>query len=269
MKQYLLTCFYLLVFSGSFGQVDSTKVTKIAIEDSIRNPTILVFHSMGDVNVRGHDGNRLFVYAQEFLPSLSDLVNQNKDRVFTYLDKYSKQPIQVHQNGHFSIQHRDSIYKIETNVFSHNSNVFVMTPARSSVGVNIKDMGNIYIENVAGSVEANTKTGRISLVDVDGAVSASTIYGNIVGQFANQRVKPLFISTVIGNIEVIVPSTTKNTVLVSSEMGTLRSNFEEVNNISMTSKSNHIKNRKINFKLNGGGTEFVINTFKGDIYLRH
>ena len=270
MKSSILTI--VLLFAAQFGicQIDTTGVTKIDVEKSVKNPVVLIFHSMGDVNVRGHSSDKLFVYAQEFLPSISQMVNQNREQVFTYLDKYSRRPVKVRRNANFTIRQKDSIYKIETNVFSFNSNIFVMAPKRSSVGVNIKDMGSITIENLSGNVEAITKTGNVFIKDADGTISAETVHGNVIGDFSKQvRKNPLFISTFVGNIEIIVPKNTSNSVLVSSEMGNLYSNFQEVNTLTMAANSNHVKNRKINFKINGGGTDFVINTIKGDIYLRH
>lgn len=260
----------MAVLSLSEAQIDTTKVTRIDVDQSIQHPYVLVFHSMGNVSVKGHRGDELFVYAQELLPSLTELLNQRKEQVFTYLDKYSQTPVNVKRNPSFTIQHRDSLFQIESNVFSFNSNIFVLTPERSSVTVNIKDRGNIAVENLRGNVEANTQAGNVDIKNADGVISASTVYGNIVGDFSRQRRnQPLFISTLVGNIEIIVPQNTNGSVLASTEMGSLISNFQEVKNLAMQASSNHVKNRKINFNLNGGGTNFVLNSFKGDIYLRY
>lgn len=270
MRKIVFILVLAFALQYSFGQIDTTKVTQVEVAKSIQNPVVLVYHTMGDVSVRGHNSDKLFVYAQEFLPSLTDLIQRNKQEVFTYLDKYSNAPIKVKRNANFSIQQKDSIFRIETNVFSYNSNVFVLTPGRSSVGVNIKNMGNVNIENLQGNVEANTNTGDVLVRNVDGAVSASSVHGNIIGDFsAKKRTKPIFISTLIGNIELIIPESSQSDVAVSSEMGTFFSNFQEGNRLAMAKQGNPIKNRKIKLKINGGGTDFVISNFKGDIYLRH
>ena len=270
MNKIILLCLLIFVLQYSLGQVDSTRVTKVEVPASYQSPVVLVYHTMGDVSVRGHNGNELFVYAQEFLPSLTDLMQKNKQEVFTYLDKYSRSPVKVKRNAHFSIQQKDSIYRIESNVFSYNSNVFVLTPGRASVGVNVKNMGNISIENIQGNVEANSQTGNVFVRNTDGMVSASTVHGNIIGDFSQKnRKQPLFFSTLVGNIEVIIPQDSKSDISVSSEMGTFFSNFKEGNQLAMAKTGNHIKNRKINLKINGGGTDFVLSNFKGDIYLRY
>lgn len=270
MRNLFAIALFLVATQASFAQINEENVTQIEVDKTIKNPIILVYHSMGDVNVRGHKSDKLFVYAQEFLPSITELVNQNKQEVFTLLDKYTNETIKVNRTPNFTVLQKDSVFKIETNVFSYNSNVFVMVPERSSVGVNVKDMGNISIDHVDGNVEANTQRGNVFIKDADGVISASSVYGNIIGDFSNKaRKNPLFISTFVGNIEIIVPKASTNSILATSEMGKFYSNFEESDQISMTASSTPIKNRKINFEINGGGTEFVINTFKGDIYLRH
>lgn len=270
MIKQIKVALLLFIAQYSLGQIDSTKVTQIQVPEAIENPVVLVYHTMGNVSVRGQQGNSLFVYAQDFLPSLSTLIQKNKQEVFTFLNKYSPSPVRVRRNNNFSIHRKDSIYRIETNVFSYNSNVFVLAPKRASVGVNIKNMGNVTIENIQGNVEANTKTGNVLVKNIDGVVSASTVHGNVIGDFGNkERTKPLFISTLIGNIEIIIPETSKSDVAVSSEMGSFFSNFQEGNQLVMAKAGNRIKNRKINLQINGGGTDFVISNFKGDIYLRH
>lgn len=252
----------------SIAQIDSTRLTVVPISDSIQNPILLVFHSMGDIHVKGHQGNQIFAYTQENMPSLSELMgNQNKEEVFTYIDKYQRK-ISVKQNNYIRIQQTDSLFQIETNALTLNKNLFILAPGRSSVAITIRDLGNIMIQQIQGDVDAQTQTGSIYIEDVSGHVSANTVHGNIISDFSKQKqVKPLFLTALLGNIEVIVPRSSKNSVLVSSEMGNLFTNVEAIN--INASNSSHVKNRKINLDINGGGTKFVLNTLKGDIYLKH
>jgi len=270
LKKKISFLLFLILPLFSSAQVDENKMLQIAIADSILNPFIVVVHSMGDVNVKGHEGAELLVYAQELLPSLAELSQQNQAQVFSFFDKHLRQPVTVSRNNNFSVQQIGNMFQIETNVFSFNNHVFVMAPQRSSVAVHSRDIGNIIVENFLGDVEAEGNSGHIFLKDIEGKINAATVHGNVVADLSNEKqVQPLFISTFIGNIEIIAQKNVRNTVLLSSEMGNLYSNFDTVNTIAVASDRRQSNNRKLSFDLNGGGTEFVLNTFKGDIYLRY
>ncbi len=262
-----LAAFTSVVYAQSS---DATNMLQVVVPDSISHPTIAIFHSMGDINVKGHTGNKLVVYAEEMLPSVSELAKKKTKEVFNYIDKQSNNLVTVNRNAKFMIQQMGNVYQVKTNILSMNCNVFVVTPKRASISVNSEDMGNITIEDVAGDVEANGNAGNIVLKNIDGSVSASTVHGNVIAQMMQENIhRPVFFSTFVGNIELVVQPHIKNTVILSSEMGNLYSNFDTMNKININVSSPNKKNRKLSFDINGGGTEFVLNTFKGDIYLRH
>lgn len=270
MVRIILACILYLGCFPVSAQIDAKKVLKIPVDSEIENPVLLVFHSMGDINVKGHQGNQIFAYAEELLPSVSELKRTSDSKIFDLFQDFQSNPnITIEKNPRFTVQQRDSIFQIETNVFSFNSNVFIMTPERMSVSVHVKDMGNISIKDIKSNVEAVTQTGNILFDNIDGIVSINSINGNIIGNLSKNEVKkPLFISTLIGNIDIIIPNDCSTSILVSNEMGTIYSNILEVKNTKPIEASNQLKDRKINFNINGGGTEFVIHSYKGDIYLR-
>lgn len=271
--KYFLYIFSLLCSAHlCHAQVEPNRMMTASISEELQNPVTLVYHSMGNVNVKGHGGNVIIAYSQDILPSLSsNLAKKKREDIYKELsaDDFKEREIQLKKSSHFIVEQQKNVTTVKTNVYSFNSNIYVLTPFRSSVAVNVKDMGSIVVENINGSVEANTTSGDIYLKDATGIINANTNNGNIVADFSEERKQPLFVSTFVGNIEVIVPKSTSNSVLASSEMGSLYSNFNEANGLKVNATNQHVKNRKINFELNGGGTEFVIYTFKGDIYLRH
>lgn len=272
MKKIGIILFVLFAIQmKGMAQNEQTKMLHVPVADTILTPVVMVLHSMGDVNVKGHKGGELLVYAQELLPSVTELAKQSQEQVFSFIDKRTKSPVTVSRNNNFSVQQRGDFFQIETNIFAFNNHVFVMAPERSSVAVYSRDIGNISIENFFGDVEAEANAGSIYIKNVDGMINAATVHGDVVADVSQEEeeVRPLFISTLIGNIEIIAPSNATNTVLVSSEMGNLRTNFNTVNTINVANSVNTPNNRSLSFDLNGGGSEFILKTFKGDIYLRH
>jgi len=249
---------------------EESTVLTVPVSDTILIPMVRVIHSMGDINVKGHKGSDLFIYAQELLPSVTELLEQSQTKVFSFIDQNTNRKVTVNQTNNFRVQQFDGLFQIETNMFSFSNHVFVLIPERSSVAVLSRDIGNISVENIRGEVDAEANAGNITLNNIGGSINAATVHGNIVADQTEQReIKPLFISTFIGNIEIITPKQAQNTVLLSSELGNLYSNFKTMNTITVASGKNISKNRTLSFDLNGGGTEFVLNTFKGDIYLRY
>jgi len=243
----------------------------IAYDHPYKDPYVIVYHKMGNVKVNGNNENTIYVYTQELLPSFNSVFNSHVDmQNVVYGNNYSSQMPIKKKNHMFLITEQDNIVQIETNIFSFNTNVFVEVPNPSSVSVNISEMGSILIENVKGDVEANTMTGDIQIVNTDGVVVANTSFGNILGDFSKKGVnKPLFISALVGNIDLQLPKTSEHNLSLYSEMGSVFSNFQNINQLALARPVELSNNRKVFFPLNGGGTDFVVKTFKGDIYLRH
>ncbi len=274
MRSWILTVMCLCAALGLLAQSGSADSLVINLKDNKKDPYVLVYHNMGNVSVEGHQGRKVFVYSQELLPSLSYFFNNGRrvDRTehSAFVDQQTGMVREINQNSKFRVIEQDNIVQVQTNAFSFNTNVFVMVPKPSDILVNITDMGSIEIKNIEGDIEANTRTGNIYVEGVNGSVVANTEHGSIVGDFSKRGInRPLMVSTLVGNIELIVPEKTTSNLKLYSELGKIYSNLLNSNDLNLLSQSLSKNNRKINFQLNGGGTEFVANVFKGDIYLRH
>jgi DUF4097 and DUF4098 domain-containing protein YvlB len=108
---------------------------------------------------------------------------------------------------------------------------------------------------------------------------AHTFSGNITVTFAKVTPgKPMSFSTWAGDIDVTFPSSIKATVKMKSEHGEIYSDFDiQIDtSVQKIEKDERIEGGqyKISFdkyimgKINGGGPEFVFNTYGGDILIR-
>jgi|GEM_PF-6168465 len=269
MKKGINILLTLLIAGSLFGQEEVEKV-RIVVQDKTKDPLVFVYHNMGNVHVQGNDDEDIYVYARDLIPSLENMFNnmemQMDSRTSERISTSNRKP----KNDLFLISQRGNKVHIETNVFSFNKNVFVDMPSSSSVAVNIADMGGIEIKDITGDIEANTTSGSIHLINTEGVVVANTNFGNILGDFTRRGLtKPLLVSALVGNIEIILPHQAQHDLSLYSELGNVYSNFQNINQLSSDTRSEVANNRKISFALNGGGTDFVVKTFKGDIYLRH
>lgn len=278
MKRLLSVLITALCVQASLAQIDTSKVIQVTFdEDLAHDPLVLVYHSMGDVNVQGHENNDVFVYAQELLPSAEFLFNRNNQEAFyAFVNERTGSIRKMNRSKNFLITQEDHVVRISTDLFSLNTNVFVLVPEPTSVAVNVAHQGNISIEGIAGNVEANTDFGSINMTDVEGSILANTKTGQVVADFSNTGLqRPIYLSSFVGNIEVIVPQDTKHNLALHTELGKLYTNFNQNNELAaaQVAAQRPRERNRITFALNGGtlgaGTDFVVKTIKGDIYLRH
>ena len=140
--------------------------------------------------------------------------------------------------------------------------------------------GNITIGNITGDIEISTLEGNITLTNISGGVVANAIDGEMLITFKKiTGDKPMAFSTIDGDIDVTLPSDIRATVTAKNVEGNTYTDFQ----MALTSGVNVIKDQKssgfpnnlignfgnsVTGKINGGGTEILITTVDGDIFIR-
>jgi len=139
--------------------------------------------------------------------------------------------------------------------------------------------GNISISHISGDIEVNTREGNISLNTVSGEVVAHSVDGDLLVTFKEvTKEEPMAFSTIDGDIDVTFPSNTKATISAKNVDGEIYTDFD----IDMThlrgvdvDRDRRWRNgwtgmfgNTVTGKINGGGTEILISTVDGNIYIR-
>jgi hypothetical protein len=159
-----------------------------------------------------------------------------------------------------------------------NSDFVIEVPTRINLKVSTVNDGPIVIENVDGELEVNNTNDSVTLTNVAGSVVANAHNGFlkvVMTRLAGD--KAMAFTSFNGNVDVTLPSSTKATLKLRSEMGEIYTDFDVQVRPIVTTPQNvrgadgriHIDvNRSIQGAVNGGGPEFEFRTFNGNIFLR-
>jgi hypothetical protein len=136
--------------------------------------------------------------------------------------------------------------------------------------------GGIEVENVEGNIEADHHNGSIRLTNVGGSVVADTHNGVIrvvLTRIAGD--KPMSFTSFNGTVDVTLPRTAKANLKLRSDRGDIITDFEmqRLANVAPQTRTdgrtNRIEiNQSVYGAINGGGPEFELRTYNGDIFVR-
>lgn len=121
--------------------------------------------------------------------------------------------------------------------------------------------GGVTLSNLAGNVAARTTNGGVKGTDLAGAVEARTTNGGVVIDLVALGKDKVFLSTTNGGVTLTLPDTAKADVLATCTNG----------GISVTGlklETTEESRRRLEGKLNGGGTPIELHTTNGGIRVR-
>ncbi|WP_375437957.1 DUF4097 domain-containing protein [uncultured Hymenobacter sp.] len=166
---------------------------------------------------------------------------------------------------------------IKTNSWKNPIDLVIKVPQRFSLQVGTVQNGDITVENVAGELEVSNVNGAIQLNQVSGSAVANTVNGPIKATFKNVTAgAPMAFSTVNGQVDVSLPSSSKAALKLKSDHGEIYSDFDLVTEKSPTkvTRTNQGGMYRVSIddwtygKINGGGAEIMMKTLHGNIYIR-
>jgi DUF4097 and DUF4098 domain-containing protein YvlB len=147
---------------------------------------------------------------------------------------------------------------------------------RTKLRVSIVD-GGITVEGVDSEMEIYAVDGAIMLTNVGGSVVAHAVDGNIVATVARAAPQaPMAFTSLNGDIDVTLPATVKANLRLRSDQGDVFTDFDvqviagaSANRTQRNGRGVRIDvNRSIYGTVNGGGPDFELRTFEGNIYVR-
>ena len=142
----------------------------------------------------------------------------------------------------------------------------IQVPTGSNLELSSTNDGETVVENVSGEMEVSNINDSITLRNVSGNVVAHTVNGDItVGLLRVAPDKPMSFSTMNGDVDVTLPADARANLKLKSNQAPQKS--EEASK-SEKGKYRISFDKYIIGALNGGGPEYVLNTFNGDIYIR-
>jgi DUF4097 and DUF4098 domain-containing protein YvlB len=166
---------------------------------------------------------------------------------------------------------------IKSDSWNNKLDLDIEVPAAFDLQVHTYNNGDLTIQNVQGLVELTNFNGRIDAANVSGSVIATTYNGGIKVSFETVAANtPMSFSTFSGDIDLTFPADLKASLKMKTEQGEVYSGFD----VDLTNKKpvRTEESKAGTFKVvidewmeadvNGGGAEFTMKNYNGDIYIR-
>jgi hypothetical protein len=122
--------------------------------------------------------------------------------------------------------------------------------------------GLVSVKGLAGKVVAHTTNGGVKGSGLSGGVNARTTNGGVTIDMASLGADPILLETTNGGVTLALPEKAKATVTASCTNGGI--SVGSLDNFEVSEKSR----RRLEGKLNGGGTSVELHTTNGGVRLR-
>ncbi len=167
--------------------------------------------------------------------------------------------------------------KVESGSWSKKLNLTIEVPLGFDLDLSTYNDGDVLVSNIQGSIEISDYNGSIKAENISGSVLADSYNGEIKITFDKiTEGTPMSFSTYNGDIDLTFPPTLKATLKMKTEQGEVLSSFD------MTVLKNGPVQKKdakggvykvvvdewVKGEVNGGGPEFTMKNYNGDIIIR-
>jgi DUF4097 and DUF4098 domain-containing protein YvlB len=158
--------------------------------------------------------------------------------------------------------------------------ITIRAPYNTALKLSSTNDGDIRVENMRGEIEVNNTNGNVALAGISGWVVAHALNGKLQAAFTEVTAgKAMSFSSLNGNIDVTFPATVKANLVMKSDNGDILSDFDiqmttstakpEVEDTRSRGGRYKIKlDKAVHGTIGGGGPEFRLQTYNGNIYIR-
>jgi hypothetical protein len=271
MMQKILVAALAIGISGSASlraQGQGERVT-VPFSDPSRPGSLSVQLMQGSVTVRGTDRRDVLIEASG---GQQDRESRN-DQAASGLRRLT-------QRGGFSVDEQANAMRL-SNSFNHGAAFTIEVPRRTDLKLSVVNGESITVDGVEGDIETSNVNGpATTLTNIAGSVVAHATNGKIVATIARVAAqKAMAFSSLNGSVDVTLPASVKANVKLRSDQGDVFTDFDiqmtaskEAPVVKDTRQSNGRYRLEIDRSLygtiNGGGPEFELRSFNGNVYLR-
>jgi DUF4097 and DUF4098 domain-containing protein YvlB len=268
MKKYIvfLTAAFFLIFFNAAAQNDGEFT--VPLSDPAKRIKLVVDINYGGIILVGTPRKDVLVkYASEESKKNNSQSNSTKEGMKRISGGTMDLEVSENQNS----------VRIESSSWSNKMNLYVEVPFGADVTLSSHNSGDLSASAIQGQVELETYNGKITADKISGSVVASTYNGEVKISFDKiTEGTPMSFSTYNGDIDITVPTTFKGSLKMRTERGEVYSDFD----VSLV-KSGPIQKKDtksgvykvvidewVKGDINGGGPEFMMKTYNGDILIR-
>ena len=179
-----------------------------------------------------------------------------------------------------TVEESNNVITVGTRSPGESVSLNIQVPFNTSLKLHAVNGKEISVDQITGDVEIDCTNASATVTHVSGAAVVHSLNGNVFVSFDKiAGDKPMSFSSLNGNIDVTLPSDTKARLRLKTDNGAVYSDFDIALDNSgrapVVEENNSGKGRyRVRFDrtmlgtINGGGPEFALTTFNGNIYIR-
>jgi putative adhesin len=289
---------WIMTIAFVLAQGDGNRVA-VAFSDPSRPGTVKVDLFHGGIRVRPADSREVIVRTDD------PIVTTRDGRETPVPQKPETAGLRrLTQRSGLWIEEENNMMRVSTRRFMDGKDVELQVPARTNLILSTVNGEAIVVEGIEAAIEVTSVNGEIRLTDVSGTVVANATNGNVrvtLRQVTPE--KPMSFTSFHGNVDVTLPAAVKANLKLRSDQGEVYTDFDvQIQRQRTTSTSVQVPpvppvpptppapprdgpnprprpirggrgtrvevDTSISGTVNGGGPEFELRTFNGDVYLR-
>jgi hypothetical protein len=184
------------------------------------------------------------------------------------------------QRGGFTVDEQANTMRMSTS-HGRGGKYTIEVPRRTNLKLSIVNGDTITVDGVEGDIETSNVNGpSTTLTNISGSVVAHAANGTILATISRVTAqKAMAFSALNGAVDVTLPASVKANVKLRSDQGDVLTDFDiqltpakEAPVVKDTRQSNGRYRLEVDRSLygtiNGGGPEFELRSFNGNVYLR-
>ena len=255
----------------------TTQRVSVALSDPSRPGTIQMDIVMGSIQVRGGNRRDILIEARAGGGAGPRARRRTNDE---------PPPVglrRLTQNGGFSVEEDRNTVSIDVGP-PRNIDFIIEVPMQTNVDLETV-MGSIVVDGVEGELELESVNGTVMLTNVGGSVVAHTVNGKLTATITRPAAqKAMAFTSMNGSVDVTLPATVKANLKLRSDQGDVYTDFDlQLRRGSASPNPNpnpdidlrrNGRTRVIDVdnaiygSVNGGGPDFEMRTFNGNVYVR-
>lgn len=258
---------FVTVLVLTAGVVFAQETQKIAIPLSNPNQkgSLEISVVNGSIDVVGYSGKEVIVEIET--KEESKKITKGKNN----MKKISVNSFEV------SAEEKDNHVEISSSSWKNAIEVSIKVPQEFDLMLSAINQGDVTVTNVEGKMEVSNINGSVTMTNVSGSVQVNTVNGDIFVKLVSIfKDDPMSFTSMNGDIDLTIPSSTKASFKMKSDMGDIYTDFD----MDINETKPKVKTEKdgstyrlelqnwVNGSINGGGPEYLFKNFNGDIIIR-
>ncbi|MBL6448141.1 DUF4097 family beta strand repeat protein [Fulvivirga sp. 29W222] len=265
MKKILTALTMLLILAcAKYGYSQDNGELIVPFSDPSKKGKVRIEIKKGSIEVKGTDRSDVLIVYKGRKDKKQDDTKDGLKRI-----SGSAMDMEVSEKSNY--------IDIESDSWSSGLDLVVEVPKSVDLHVETYNDGDLHISNINGEIVADNYNGKISAENIAGSIVANTYNGSIKARFDKVTPDtPMAFTTYNGDVDLTLPSNFKASLKMKTARGEIYSGFDftVVKNEPETKTEKKSGTYKVYLddwvrgNVNGGGPEFMIKNYNGDIYLR-